>query len=147
MLEKQLERIADALEKIAGRFTDFARSPVTTYAKPEPTETVTDAPSVFDDPTPAPTAPAPKAGRPKSNKTAPSAPVAPVATVATVAPVATVTKDEAMDLLREFVRVKGPEGQTKGRGILMEFGAGKVSELDPKHYADFAARLKKELAA
>ena len=137
MLEKQLERIADALEKIAGRFTDFARSPVTTTARPEPTEPVhtTAEANVFDDPTPVPTAPAPKAGRPKSNKTAPAAPVA------------SVTKDEAMDLLREFVRVKGLEGQTKGRGILMEFGAGKVSELDPKHYADFAARLKKELAA
>lgn len=54
-----------------------------------------------------------------------------------------VTKDELMELVRAFVAQKG--SQTRAKEILAEYGAGRVAELDAKHYAEVSEKLKAEM--
>lgn len=128
-IENDLNRIANALEKIAGRFTDFAHSPapvVLTRAEFDAAVGASTKPGAAVE-VAAP--PARKAGRPaRAAQPEVSAPIV-------------ATKDDAMDELRKFVTAKGQE---KAKAILAKFGAGKVSDVDPSKYGELVAALKAE---
>lgn len=140
-IENDLNRIANALEKLV----DAKQVNITTQpysAAGDLIQAATAASSVFTDPAteapaPAVAPPAKKAGRPAGPKSAPAEP----ATEAKA-----VTRDDVMDLMREYVRKLGQEkGPIAGKELLGKFGAGRISELDPKHFAAAFAELQKAL--
>lgn len=129
-IEQSLDRIATALEKLV----DVKCNPKIEVGDIVKVTGVTE--STFDKFESAITAaPARKAGRPAKVVAEPVLEAAP----------AVVTKDDVTDTLREYVRVKGKEGEKNAKTILLEFGAGRISEIDPKHYADLQSKLKAAL--
>lgn len=140
-IENDLNRIANALEKLvdlkASPMLSVSQTPHVTIAEPVLAATEPFGGPAFADPAPAVAPPAKKAGRPAGPKSAPAEP----ATEAKA-----VTRDDVMDLMREYVRKLGQEkGPIAGKELLGKFGAGRISELDPKHFAAAFAELQKAL--
>ena len=138
-IENTLERIATALEAIAKTdqwgYPVDAKQPAGEPSRKAIATLATPAMgSPFDHPQdlPAPEKPAApsKRGRPAKDP-------------APVAENPAVTKDELMELVRAFVAQKG--SQTRAKEILADYGAGRVAELDAKHYAEVSEKLKAEM--
>ena len=114
MIEKNLERIADALEKIAGQGGTITSAPIAAVLA----ETLPTAPKA--------------ANKRAAKKPAAAAPTSTPSVESQSADSHVVTKDYVMDKLREYVK---DNGQEKAKAILAEHGAGRVSELPEGKFA------------
>lgn len=133
-IENDLKRLADSVEKLVVYLmkpinvecvTGVPETRVTTTAGAAQLASV--ASVAETEPAPAPV----KRGRPAKSAAEPVQETT-----------AVVTKDDVTNTLREYVRVNGKPGEQKAKEMLLEFGAGRISEIDPKHYAELDAKLK-----
>lgn len=126
MIEKTLERIANALESLAGI---NGNGKVATAA---PQETLGPAIGALDVPTPA-------AKKEKKEKPAP-APAAgtPTPAAETAAP----TIQDVTAYLRKFVDKHGEKGTEKGKELLAKYKANRISEIKAEQYPAILKELK-----
>lgn len=121
-IEKDLNRIANALEKLAG----ISEPPLVSAGTPV-------IPVAAESEAPAPTR---KPGRPAKDAGTPVAPAAP-APAATI-PVASsgpVTLDMLKEALRKVVKKEGA-GPAAAKAILTQFGVAAVTAIEPARYAE-----------
>lgn len=160
-IEHELSRIATALEKTAEMLESTSLlleklgSPLQSvkFAPPTPGRGAEDNALVAtnEDPfAPGATVLTTGTGAAPAKRGRPAGPAkttaAPVAAVANPAFENAVTKDEVQGKLRDYVRKLGNElGPIKGKELLAQYGAGRVSELDPKHFPKVFAFLEAEL--
>jgi len=129
-IEKNLERIATALEKLASGAVDIgfvvgAADEAIAAAAADSTTAAT----ATETPVETPAAPAPrKRGRkPKSTPAAPAAPAT-----------ETFTVEAVREALRIFLKENEPE---EAKAILAEFNSPSITALDPQHYGAVLGRL------
>ena len=123
-IEQHLDRIANALEKLAAGEVDINLVVAESALKP-PTEETAKAP--------AETPPKAKRGgrKPKPAAAAPPAPTEPPA----------ITADMVREALRIFLKGDDETLPQQAKAILEEFGSPSVTALDPQHFASVLGRL------
>jgi phage gp29-like protein len=119
-LEKELGRIADALEKIVSGGVVLPKTQTTTQTQ-RPAAQQQDA--------------KPAKTRKKTTSSTPATPP-PAAPPTTDAPV---TKDDVMDELRQLVTNKGAE---QAKAVLQEFGADRISAVPENQFPQLLERMK-----
>lgn len=135
-IETNLKKLADAAERIANILEAVHAAPTAT--------SVQAAPAASEQPAPAPTAPVapPAALNPQNASIPPAPPAAPTAPQAPApaqpaeqTPASLKPEDVNAVLVTEYQRLGAtPEAQQRVFGVLGEFGAKGLSDLDPRNF-------------